>query len=369
MENFRQACPQCQATLELPLSAIGRNARCPACQHTFQVTGPQNAAGPQAAPVTPNPDSLTPGSARPDGTSDSANPFGDLAARPPAKSTADNPYAAPVTTGYQEAVPRGELNLQRVRMDYVLSNGWEIFCARWQPLVLAGLLYFVFSIGVGFAIGIAAAVAGMQNPQQLMLITVALGTALAFVTYYLQLGIQRLSIRVSRGEQTEFQNAFATPAQFFRLLPLLLVLIAIGVGTQLVVQNLQAQIENGDVEPVMMFAGVGIQLVGGIITAIVLLFTWPIMYLIADDRPNAYATGFSIATQNLLVGFLIWWILQFLLQIAAMFSCGLGMIVTQPMLLLFGAVAYLGASGQRISSPSYTPLPQSDYSPEKPAPY
>lgn len=40
MSTVRQPCPQCQRTLELPLTAIGRMAKCPACDATFRVDDP-----------------------------------------------------------------------------------------------------------------------------------------------------------------------------------------------------------------------------------------------------------------------------------------------------------------------------------------
>jgi uncharacterized membrane protein len=85
------------------------------------------------------------------------------------------------------------------------------------------------------------------------------------------------------------------------------------------------------------------------------------MYLIVDDRPHAYSTGVTIATNNLLLGFLIWWIIQLVLQIVVVLTCGLGMIVTQPLLLTFAAIAYLVATSQPLSSPRYTPAPVPDY--------
>ncbi|MGB1707640.1 MAG: hypothetical protein ACPHF4_07435 [Rubripirellula sp.] len=35
MQDFRQLCPSCKQTLELPLSASGKRAQCPACEMTF----------------------------------------------------------------------------------------------------------------------------------------------------------------------------------------------------------------------------------------------------------------------------------------------------------------------------------------------
>ncbi|MGI9443189.1 MAG: hypothetical protein ACR2N1_12025, partial [Rubripirellula sp.] len=35
MKDFRQLCPACKQTLELPISASGKRAQCPACEATF----------------------------------------------------------------------------------------------------------------------------------------------------------------------------------------------------------------------------------------------------------------------------------------------------------------------------------------------
>jgi hypothetical protein len=358
METFRQHCPACQAILELPTSAVGRTARCPACQHTFPATGPDD----------PGHSGVASG-----GTSAGMH-SGDATAGGPASFTAPiakgestaatsfNPYATPSGSllGTPEVV-KGELNIRRAKADFVISNGWEIFSARWQPLVLAGLIYFIANIAVAMFAAVGGWLFALQNPERMLLFSALLGVPLSMLMYYFQLGIQRLTLRVSRGGQAGVTDAFASLSQFLRLVPLMLLMIGITTVCTVVGQQFQGNMMEPAFDPDSFFAGLGIQLAGGLLNAVVLLFTWPIMYLIVDDRPHAYSTGVTIATNNLLLGFLIWWIIQLVLQIVVVLTCGLGMIVTQPLLLTFAAIAYLVATSQPLSSPRYTPAPVPDY--------
>ena len=75
MSTLQQACPSCNRQLELPASALGRLAKCPACEAIFTVTvsadvsvdqgRPQSAppaAPPRSVPPTPPPSEAPPDS-------------------------------------------------------------------------------------------------------------------------------------------------------------------------------------------------------------------------------------------------------------------------------------------------------------------
>ena len=179
MSLHRQPCPSCGRELELPADAIGRMAKCPACEATFRIAetgGNQPAASPDPVPPTPSESSVpseppTPGqppesvrgdksagsdnSASSDNSAGSENPFQSPIARSSettgsASGRPVNPYQA---TSYsaEPVLQLGETEIVQRPIEDIVSPTLAIFGARWAPLILAALILLV-ATGVIFGV-------------------------------------------------------------------------------------------------------------------------------------------------------------------------------------------------------------------------
>ena len=376
METIRQRCPQCQATLELPASAMGRTARCPACQHTFPVTPASTEPAPtvtgeesperdpSAAPPFSSPQSTAAGQPPTARDAGGAEPRPTYPSDPYAPS---NPYAMTPGMAAADMAPvrkQGDLVIQRASIDDIISKTTSIFTARWQPLVLGGLIAFAFAFAAGMVIGVASFFILGQGPEVALIVNSALQLAVGFMTYYFNLGLIRIGLAVSRGEEASPTQVFAPLETYARALVPILPLVLIGASPQLVMFAIG---ENADpafgpgvwVGLVPLVATIGASLISGLI----LLVTWPFLYLAADHRASnfgALALGFRIATTNLVNSFLFG-LIAIVLSVGAGCTCGFAAIVTQPVLMLLGAVGYLAMTGQEIRDPNQTPTPVPNY--------
>lgn len=368
MDTINQQCPQCQAMLELPASAAGRLAKCPACQQTFRVPA-ADAAGASGGtyPNSPSPSNF---GVPPTSAADSSgNPFTSEAS---GGATSSNPYAvnknlAAVDTFH---TVKGDLLIVRAKIDAIVSTAIEIFSARWQPLVLGGLIVFGLTFamglvlgGIGFAMALAqqggGGAVGLPKP-----INFALQVGVGFLSWYVFCGLIRIGLLVARGAQASPMDVFYSPAPYLKLMIIFLPMILIGATPTLFAPDFNAQ-GPGDFDDV--FLSVGISLGVGLLQALLLLVIWPTIYVVMDGRASglqALSIGTQIGTSNLLNSFLLA-IVTMILGLAAVMTCGFGAIVTQPCLALVGTVAYLMMTSQPVVNPKSTPniMPNYNYMP------
>ena len=190
MSTFQTTCPSCQRLLELPREAIGRSARCPACQHTFTASG--NQAAETQAHETP-----APGDLALNGPTTSAplpsiepSPFVSGPDSPDAgfpRSGTENPYVNPISGGaaamgganpYQPSghipnTPRfsgtvapGEMVVCTSTFDSVWATAFSIYKDRWGRLLGAMAIVMAISLGVFAVTGVLGAVLGGNNQGQ-----------------------------------------------------------------------------------------------------------------------------------------------------------------------------------------------------------
>lgn len=310
------------------------------------------------------PQSITPGSALPPvGASKAADP-----------EAGKNPYAFASGSGGEglagEALPRGDLMIQRARMEQIFSLGWAVFTARWQPLVLGGLIYIAVSIGFGMLVGIVTGVVSMigggidQDAQNL--ITMALTFVIGIFSWYIWLGLGNLALKVCRNEQASPAHVFMPVSIFVKLIPVLIPFFVLTLVSQIASSQLQPNQpgQNLQGDPELIFVSMGITFGSGLLNAIVLLFVWPKFFLALDNRSDesgSMGTALQIATKNLLNGFLLWWIVRTLMIVPVLLTCCIAMVATEPLMLVFGAVGYLLMTGQPISDPNAVPMQTPDY--------
>lgn len=367
MDTIRQPCPQCSSTLELPSSAMGRMARCPACQHTFRVHTDQAPSASQESPSAgqPNPSAgenynYSSEVGQPTKPVDYAsNPYTQTGS--PQPTSPDNPYAFSPGMGSYEALQVGKapIVVRTASIDRIVSAATSIFSARWQPLVLSGLVYYIGVIVVGMInIGVNMAIQA-ADLEFGPIILFAFTTFISLFNWYISLGLINVALMAARGQETGPAKVFIGPSLFARLMVPIIVLSIIGASPGLLLLVNEAAADE--------FAGAMLTLVGsafvGIATALVLWTIWPMFFLIIDERNESGSTlslGFKIGTSNLLNGFLMI-LIAAVLGIAATFTCTIGTIVTQPLMMLIGCVAYLMMTSQPVSDPGVTPYQTPKY--------
>lgn len=350
METLRLSCPECRATLELPQSAVGRRARCPACQSTFRVDEESS----DAAVSTPPVETFT--GAAP--AAPSKPPFGDNSwAAPdayPPKSPA-NPYAVDpaMASASAEAVPEGEIVIRTASIDDIVSVSASIFSRRWQPLVIAGLILFGCSVAAGVASwGVTSAVAAAPGIS-VTAVTLISHTLIGFVSYYLTVGVMKVALAVARGREVTAAETFISPAVFGRVLLPVVVLVLLGTVARWIALRVASEAET----LAGIFASVAVSVGSSFIVALLLLLIWPLFYVACDGRAanlSAVALGLRIGIRNLINSlFLV--VIALVLGLASIVTCGVASIVTHPILLLLGAVAYLQMTSQPVSDPDGMP--------------
>lgn len=351
METIRRSCPECRATLELPQSAVGRMARCPACHATFRV------GGDAPADVTPTAPSKDPAGNEEDPAGN--DPFSAPLQWP--SEDPQNPYAVnpAVAAAAVEPVPKAEIVIRTASIDEIVSAATAIFSHRWQPLVIAGLILFGFSFAIGLGAGIVSALGQAMDPLATAAIAFVSQCLIGFVSYYLTIGVMTVALAVARGRDVTATEVFVSPAVFGRVLLPVTFLVLLGAVSQLVAVLLAGEAES--LEGVL--ASVAVSMVTALITALLLLLIWPLFYVACDGRASnlsAVALGFRIAVRNIITSlFLV--VIALVLGIAALATCGFGTILTQPILLLLGAVGYLQMTSQPIYNPNQQPVASPAY--------
>jgi uncharacterized membrane protein len=257
-------------------------------------------------------------------------------------------------------VERGEIIIRTASIDRIVSASTAIFSARWQPLVLSGLIYFGFAIVSGMiAFGVGMAVE-LNAPDVGPFIQAGFAFLSNIVTWYLTLGLMKVGLMVARGQETSPANIFISANAYFRLILPILVLCGISAIPNLIPLMMEAFQDE--------FTGAMATLIGfsvvGLLTGLAIWTIWPMFYLAVDNRAengSAISLGFQIGTQNLLNGFLMG-LISIALGIASAVTCGLGSIVTSPLMMLIGAVAYLLMTSQPVSDPNTMPYQPPNYS-------
>lgn len=370
MEVIRRACPQCHAMLELPASAMGRKARCPACQSTFRIGGeePGRVEGEVSGPTAPTSPAV-PEAGQSDPPTSGGHP---VAPRAYPTASPANPYAVnpAMASAAAEAVPSGEIAIRKANIDDVVSASLAIFSRRWAPLIIAGLILFGFSFAIGIVSGGVNMLGDVNDWLSAEVLVLLSQIVIGFASYYLTIGMMTVALGVARGRDVTASQIFVSPAVFGRVLLPVLALVLFGAVSQAITMQVVGAAETFE----EVFITMAFSAAGSLIISLLLLFIWPCFYVACDGRASnlaAVAMGFRIGVHNIATSlFLV--VIALVLGVASLITCGLGVIITQPILLLLGAVAYLQMTSQPVSDPNQTQIawgPEDLQSPYSAAPH
>jgi hypothetical protein len=278
-----------------------------------------------------------------------------------------NPYAmaSGMAIDPTQDIPHGELVIQRTAIDRVVSLAVEIFGVRWQPLVLGGLITFGVSFVLQMLASGATVVAAINDPITLVIVGTIAQFIIAFISYYFNLGLMRISLEVARGQLSSPTHVFVAPSLLAKVALPVLLLTCTSASTQLGILFIDQA--GDDMAGVFIMLGLGAAV--GLLNIAILFFIWPMFYLAVDNRASNFGAmriATRIVSANLVNTFLLG-LISFVLGIAGALTCGFGVIVTQPLMMLVGCVAYLLMTGQPIFDPKATaPItPNYGYSPTK----
>jgi hypothetical protein len=231
---------------------------------------------------------------------------------------AGNPYAAP-SGGVVDAATGGDaFPPVEIAVRPILERTWELF--RSNPGLVAGatLIPLGVSIGSGVALGVLSALGEEIAALADVAGTLELGLQIAswIVDVWLNLGMTRVLIHVARGSPAELGMLLGEGRLMFS---------AIVTGAVAVVAT-----------------AVGLVLL--VIPAIILLLGWSVYsFALVDQRMDAIAPlreswrltyGYKVRLLGIDVAILA------LAVVGIVATCGIGLLVVYPMLLLSGAVLY-----------------------------
>ncbi len=329
MSQLRQFCPQCGRTLELPTSAIGRLAKCPACDTTFTVTDTGSAApSPPSKSVEHTPNEYT--------------------SAPPS-----SPYAPPYAPIPVRSVESIEI-VERAIED-VVSPAWNIFMQRWSPLVLSLVIVIVLSLFVFGLPFVVLAVFVVDGGELLIGLGVVVTIPLLILaSTYAWIGMTRVGLAVARDEAEPLAQMYVPMRLVWRMLGASLLLWIVSMVALSIVgggiTGLAFLVGGEDFAPLGMLAGIGILTIAGFIIQVLL---WPLPFIIGDDKSTAMGAiriAWAIAMQNKLPSFLLI-LIKMVLSLVGSSLCYVGLLATQPLTLILFTVAYLLMTRQKVADP------------------
>lgn len=237
-------------------------------------------------------------------------------------SDPSNPYQSPAAGAMGPEVARG-FQPTRIELGETFGRTWEIYKRNLGILVGAALILIVCNMVVGAVIGAVFAVAGQNAEGAIAVILVLVQNVLSqAVSSFFWIGMILFNLKVARGEPAEFSDLFG--------------------GGQWFVFGAVIQI----ITSIAAMFGLVLLIVPGII--IFLMFSQS-MYLLVDrnaDIMGALRMSMEVTKGNKLTLFALYVVAFLITVVVTLLTCGLGLILMAPFMVLLTTVAYLGMTGQ-----------------------
>jgi hypothetical protein len=362
MSTFQQLCPSCNRRLELPGEATGRLAQCPACDATFTIGQPQQSGAAEISPLPEQP-ATEPAQHPPLEPSQA-----ELVASP--ASPPENPFSAPLQSDLSVELPAERGSAVRYDRDPVaevesipivprsieeiLSATLSIFGANWLLLVFGFLVLLIAPtvvavVYVNLITGLSEAGAG-----GLAGLGILVGIPLGIVILgYQAVGIARFVIAVARNSPSPIMDSLPTlriVGQFLAGVAAMIVVGAVGFLLAAVVVGMVSALGNqgltGFVAGLAMILGIA-----GSMVACWLLWAW--LLIVSDGRGRGIRSIRVACTLSLHTKLTS--ALMVLVTVAmsafGLALCYVGVLITEPFLMLMFAVAYLLITNQRLEEP------------------
>lgn len=361
MTTFQQPCPSCQRALELPYSALGKQAKCPACQAVFEANGPTETTQPSPEP---NQDVFAAAGFPSDSRSGSASGPASPAANPytqpanEAVSPSTNPYA-PSTMAYT-AKPTA-MQVREVGFDEIWSSGWAVFKERWGPVVGAFALATIGSFFLSLIANLVGGVVAAGNQEIGGVLAGGLSLLTNLVTQYFSFGCTCVAIAAARNEASPFSRICPPIMAFLRYalgFILLFVVIGVLVGLMVGASYLVSQTAGNDDLFVILGIVSGMVCLGALLLSMWLF--WSFVMITADNRTTfreAVRLSYSVTLQNKVTSLLLL-VVATMLSIGGLLACYFGLFFTIPLSSVIFACGYLLMTSQPVAVPmqqAYSP--------------
>ncbi len=302
-------CEGCQQRLRVPDDSAGKPAKCPNCGRILTV--------PTTAP------------------SAFAGAIGDVASVPMSDVSAGssaaprNPYASPATA--QEPLPQlgmGALSVQVIDTGLAFSTAWDLFKINAGILVGAYVIQIACSMGISIA-GTAAQTVLAQvlgDPKSIAIVLVNVGTSILnqTVQLWLAIGFLRITLAIARNRPAEIGMLFS--------------------GAPYLLRYIGAAILFG----IVLMVGFLLLIIPGIYIA---LTYWSYMYFLVD-RNCGVMESFQLAGKHASgnrLNALVLGLIAIGLSLLGLMACGVGILISAPLVMMMFTIAYLMMSGQSYS--------------------
>jgi len=293
--------------------SAGKQARCPECGTLLTVPG-------TAAATTP-PAIAQAATARHPAAIDYGAQQGD----------SDNPYMSPRTSHMDDsetAAPGGELRRTALDVGETLKRTWRILWRNLGACLLATIIVAILTTVPRLPVSQWSRTALQRGDWGTYFGWLICDNLIWMLIYaYVGAGMRLFMLKIARGERAPIGTLFAGGKYYFRLLiggMLFTLLTGLGIFT--------------------LFIG----------TVVVMLFYWPFGYLIVDRNLGvieSFAVSAKITAGNRLTVLATYLIAVILGSVFTVLTCGIGILVFFPYLLLLPSVMYLSMSGQPTAEP------------------
>ena len=301
-------CNHCQNVLKVADEHAGKSARCPSCKEVTSIPlqSDDGFGLPELQPFE-----------------DSPSPFADPSV-PTKQFGAENPYRSPSAAKVPSSRPRsGALTPAAASFDSIFSYAWNCWKDNLGLMVAMIATAFAISFVIGIVIYfVETAMVGMNIHESMIYLTsFTMNIASNIVSVFLQLGQIKICLKLARRQQTDLGDLFTCGD---KLLPAFVAGMIFGLMTVI---------------------GFILLIIPGIF--VILLF-WSYVYLIADNRAgisDSLSLGLEIGKLNLGASFMMF-LIAFLLVIAGILMCLVGLLFTVGLASMIFAVGYLRMTSQ-----------------------
>lgn len=326
-------CPHCDKLLKTPDQKAGVSAKCPGCGQRLTVPGPAREAAdvdasfaasvPVSVPGPPTAPATAGGAEDPVAETEAGSPEDykpcPMCGESIRKDARRCRYCGETVEGRTAWQPTA------VEPGVILSRSWKLFGKNFGLLVGATLLMIVVLGGamavLGAPIGLFFNHPGVPPDTLEVVVVSAVYLALFAVSIYLQGGHNLMMLKIARGEPAQIADLFAGVQFFGRIfLGHLLLMVLAAVGFVLCI----------------------------IPYFLVLMTFWPFALVIVDQNVGvieAFRRSRQITADNLLTIFVLWLAVTGI-NLLVIPTCGIGVILSVPLMTTILAVAYCSMAGQ-----------------------
>jgi uncharacterized membrane protein len=262
-----------------------------------------------------------------------------------------------------------QLNAPGVRWEWI-GEAWNLFTKQWSAWVLMVLvMYLIAGVTVGIVYGVCVLLIGvivaavgsdlrMDTGGLALLFNIVMlaPTIVALGNFsWLGGGMFDAAFKQLRGEQITINNLFSGARSFTRLLGALL-LVQLPLNIASIILN-------------FIFPGLSLILfIPLLIIPGLAFFTAPMIVEGGKGAIDAIKASIEVTKQNLVM-FIIFGLAVGIIAFSGAIACGVGLLVTLPLLFLTQALAYRDVVGDSVAQTPGQYTPTTDYGYYTPEPY